>query len=74
MRVRWNPARMSQLEAAVSRHHRVVLHRRGTEYVVVAQALRSRGREEILVGRLPVTGEDLEFVLGELESFLVLEQ
>jgi len=74
MSVRWNPARMSQLEAAVSRHHRVVLNRRGTEYVVVAQALRTRGREEILVGRLPVTGEDLEFVLGELEGFVVLEQ
>lgn len=73
MKVRWSPARMSQLEGAVERNCRVVLSRRGTEFVVVARALRTRGRDEILVGRLPVTGEDLEFVLGDLESFVVLE-
>ena len=63
---------MSDLEAAVTSHRRVALSRRGTEYVVVAQGLRLHGRAEILIGRLPMTGEDLEFVLDEIETFDVL--
>lgn len=71
-RVRWSPARMSELEAAVAGGRRVALVRRGTEYVVVARELRTQGQSEILVGRLPMTGEDLEFRLSELESFQVV--
>lgn len=63
---------MSDLEAAVSGHCRVVLSRRGTEYVVVARGLRTHGRAEVLIGRLPMTGEDLEFALDEIETFDVL--
>lgn len=63
---------MSELEAAVAHRRRVVLDRRGTEYVVVATELRTGGRSDILVGRLPITGETLEFRLTDLEAFQVL--
>ena len=63
---------MAELEAAVGKGSRVALTRRGTEYVVVARALRTEGRVERFVGRLPVTGEELEFKLSELDSFQVL--
>jgi hypothetical protein len=70
---RWTPARMSELERAVERRCRVVLSRRGSEYVVVAHQLKTFGREEVLVGRVPITGELMEFELAALESFDVLD-
>ncbi len=72
-RVRWSPGLMSALEAAVERRGRVALSRRGTEYVVQAIRLKTSGREEVLVGRLPLTGDTMDFVLAELESFAVLD-
>ena len=51
---------------------RVALRRRGTEYVVVAEQIDTREREEALQGRLPMTGEVLSFPLCELERFAVL--
>ena len=47
--------------------------RRGTEYVVIAVGLSSQGNREVLIGRLPMTGEELEFPLGELDQFEVVE-
>lgn len=70
---RWTHERMAQLEEAVHANRRVALTRRGTEYVVIARALRTWGREEVLIGRLPMTGEDLEFPIGEIETFQVVE-
>lgn len=69
---RWSPSRMAELEAAVAARRRVALMRRGTEYVVVAHSLRTRGRTEVLVGRVPMTGEDLKFALPEIEAFQVV--
>jgi len=72
MGVRWTPERLDQLENAARQGRRVVLVRRGTEYVVVALRIVTVGRREALVGRLPMTGSAMEFVLDELESFQVL--
>ncbi|MGH7593969.1 MAG: hypothetical protein ACRELE_08985 [Gemmatimonadales bacterium] len=70
---RWTPERMEQLEHAVQRRKRVALRRRGNEYVVIASALQqSRGRDA-LVGFLAMTGEDMVFVLGDLDHFQVLD-
>ena len=66
------PEALDSLERAVREHLRVALRRRGTEYVVVAQRLDTSGRDEILAGRLPMTGEVLTFRLRDLESFAVL--
>jgi hypothetical protein len=64
---------MSALEHAVEARRRVVLSRRGSEYVVVAHGLKTFGREEVLVGRIPITGELMEFELSTLEGFDVLD-
>ncbi|HTL05041.1 MAG TPA: hypothetical protein VL241_04795 [Gemmatimonadales bacterium] len=70
--VHWTPARMEQLEQAVRLGRRVVLRRRGTEYVVVARRVFHEGRRDALIGLLPMTGEELRFDLEELDEFHVL--
>jgi hypothetical protein len=66
------PDALDALELAVREQRRVALRRRGTEYVVVAERLEATGRDEVLVGRLPMTGEALAFRLRELERFAIL--
>ncbi len=73
MSIRWSADRYDQLESAARRGKRVSLVRRGTEYIVIAVAVRSEGSTESLIGRLPMTGEALTFVLGDIESFQVIE-
>ena len=70
--VRWTPQRMEQLERAARLGRRVVLMRRGTEYVVVARRLLSSGGQETLIGYLPMTGEELRFELDELDEVQVV--
>jgi uncharacterized protein with PhoU and TrkA domain len=64
---------MDQLEHAARKGLRVALSRRGTEYIVVALRVTSVGQDEVLIGRLPMTGEDLTFRLNDIESFQVIE-
>ena len=66
------PEALDALELAVRERRRVALRRRGTEYVVVAERLETSGRDEVLAGRLPMTGEVLTFPLRDLETFAVL--
>jgi hypothetical protein len=73
MTLRWTTQRMDQLENAVRKGLRVALSRRGTEYIVVAQRITTVGRHEALIGRLPMTGEDLPFLLKEIDHFQVIE-
>jgi hypothetical protein len=70
--MRWSPERLDQLERAVRDGRRVSLMRRGTEYVVVALQLTTSGGREALIGRLPMTGEELVFVLDDLDAFQVV--
>ena len=63
---------MDQLEHAARNGRRVALMRRGTEYIVVALRVTSAGRHDVLVGRLPMTGEELTFILGEIDAMQVL--
>ena len=72
MPMRWSATRLDQLESAVRRGRRVALMRRGTEYIVIAVRLVA-GSRETLIGRLPMTGEELEFVLDDIEAFEVVE-
>jgi predicted DNA-binding transcriptional regulator YafY len=71
--IRWTTDRMDQLESAARKGLRVALTRRGTEYVVVAVRVTSMDQHEVLVGWLPMTGEELTFRLDEIESFQVIE-
>ncbi len=70
---RWTPDRMEQLEHAVRRRKRVSLRRRGSDYVVVASALTSARGRDALAGYLAMTGEELVFVLDDLDAFQVLD-
>jgi uncharacterized protein with PhoU and TrkA domain len=72
MPIRWTADRMDQLENAARRGHRVALTRRGTEYVVVALRITSAGHHDVLIGRLPMTGEELTFRLDHIDSFQVI--
>ena len=63
---------MDQLENAIRRGLRVSLSRRGTEYIVVALRLGTVGNREALIGRLPMTGEELPFRLDEIDHFQVI--
>jgi hypothetical protein len=70
--VRWTADRMDQLENAARRGQRVALSRRGTEYVVVAIRVTTQEQQDVLVGRLPMTGEELTFRLDQIDSFQVV--
>lgn len=71
--MRWTAERMDQLESAARRGLRVALTtRRGTEYVVIALRVTTVGRREALVGRLPMTGDELDFPLEEIAHFQVI--
>ena len=70
--LRWTAERMDQLEHAARKGLRVALSRRGTEYIVVALRVTSADRHEVLIGRLPMTGEDLTFRLDHIDSFQVI--
>jgi uncharacterized protein with PhoU and TrkA domain len=73
MPIRWTADRMDQLEHAARRGLRVALSRRGTEYIVVAVRVTSVDGHDALIGRLPMTGEDLTFLLNDIESLQVIE-
>lgn len=73
MPIRWTSDRMNQLERAALERKRVVVERRGTEFVVVALAVRAGVRGDVLVGRLPMTGEAIEFALAELDAVSILD-
>ncbi|HEY7636366.1 MAG TPA: hypothetical protein VH763_12510 [Gemmatimonadales bacterium] len=73
MPLRWTADRMDQLEHAVRLGLRVALTRRGTEYVVVAMRMATVDQRDALVGRLPMTGEELIFRLDQIDSFQVIE-
>ena len=70
---RWTPERMEQLESAVRQRKRVSLRRRGNEYVVVASALTSSRGRDALSAYLAMTGEEMLFVLNELDHFQVID-
>lgn len=64
---------MEQLEHAVRRRRRVVLRRRGNEYVVIASSMTTERGRDALAGFLPMTGEELIFVLDDLDHFQVID-
>ena len=68
----WSADRLDQLEAAIRQQRRIVLMRRGTEYVLLPRRLDTTGRKEKLVGFIPMTGEELEFSLDEVEEMAVI--
>ncbi|MEO8294264.1 MAG: hypothetical protein ABI613_02035 [Gemmatimonadota bacterium] len=69
---RWTTQRMDLLERAVRENRRVSLMRRGDEFIVIALRIASVKQRDALIGRLPMTGEELTFVLDDLEGFQIV--
>lgn len=65
---RLTPAQYDALERAIIDRRRIVVHRRGTEYVLLPDRLRADGRTELLEAIHPATGERLTLVLDELDD------
>ena len=57
-----------RLERAVTHGHRIVVYRRGTEYIVVPLALKVRGGREVIETRNPTTGDVMSLAVEELDS------
>ena len=70
---RLTPAEYDALENAVARGSRLVIHRRGTEYVVVAKGLLLDGGRERIATVHPSTGDALLFYIDEVDSLQVIE-
>ena len=60
------------LEQAVASGQRIVVMRRGTEYIVVPERLRLAEGREALEARNPTTGDRLVLHLDELDSIEVV--
>lgn len=58
----------SRLESAVSRGLRVIVFRRGTEYVLVPLGLVTRNGREVIEARNPTTGDSMSLYIDELDS------
>ena len=61
-----------RLERAVSRGERIVVSRRGTEYVILPLTLVQRHGREVIEARNPTTGDELTLYLDELDSVEVV--
>lgn len=57
-----------RLERAVARGQRIVVYRRGTEYVVIPLSLRTQSGREMIAARNPTTGDDMSLYIDELDS------
>ena len=60
------------LERAIRDGQRIMLYRNGTEFVVIAQALRMIDGRETIVTRHPTTGDRAQFRLDEIYRFEVV--
>lgn len=60
-------AQYDLLERAIVDGTRLLIMRRGTEYVVIPERLRVEAGREVIVARHPSTGHRLELVLGEID-------
>ena len=61
-----------RIERAVTRGQRLVVYRRGTEYVVIPLNLTSRHGRELIEARNPTTGDHLILFIDELDSVEVV--
>lgn len=57
-----------RIERAVTRGQRMVVFRRGTEYVVIPLAFSTRGGRELIEAQNPTTGDRLALFIDELDS------
>ncbi|HET7630963.1 MAG TPA: hypothetical protein VFK16_01470 [Gemmatimonadaceae bacterium] len=63
-----NHQQYDMLERAITNGSRIVVYRRGTEYVVVPERLSLRGRRELIEARNPTTGDHLRLFIDEIDT------
>jgi len=63
-----NHEQYDRIERAVTLGQRIVVSRRGTEYVLIPLALQVRGGREVIDARNPTTGDGLSLYLDELDT------
>lgn len=57
-----------RIERAVTRGQRIVVYRRGSEYIVIPLRLTARGGREVIEATNPTTGDRLVLFIDEVES------
>ncbi len=60
------------LERAVLNGQRIMVYRRGTEYLVVPDRIAVHGRREAIEARNPTTGDRLTLYIDELDAIEVV--
>lgn len=65
-------AQYDALERAITNRTRVAIYRRGSEYVVVPERLRTDRGREVLESTHPTTGDRVRFFLDEVEEIEVV--
>jgi hypothetical protein len=60
------------LERAILAGRRIVVWRRGTEYIVVPVELRQRAGREAIEARNPTTGDQMTLYLDDVEAIEVV--
>jgi hypothetical protein len=56
------------LERAIRDGQRIVVYRRGTEYIVIPLQLRLIGGREAVEARHPTTGDDIRLYIDEVDE------
>lgn len=67
-----NASQYDALERAIANGRRLVVWRRGTEFVIVVDKLRVTGGREALEAHHPTTGDRLTLYIDELEGIEVV--
>jgi hypothetical protein len=60
------------LERAIAERRRIALYRRGSEYVVLPERLIFRDGRETIETTQPSTGDRMNILVDEIESFEIL--
>ncbi len=60
------------LELAIRRGTRIIVRRRGTDFIVIAERLVLRDRREAIEARHPTTGQPLTLWVDEADSIEVV--
>lgn len=70
--MRLNTMQYDALEAAVRDERRVVVVRRGTEFIIVPARLRQVKGRDAIEAMHPTTGDTMQFILDDLDTLEVV--
>jgi len=65
-------AQYDELERAVAGGQRIAIRRRGTEYLLVPDRLRTDAGRELIEARNPTTGDHMKLYVDEIDGFEVV--